>query len=182
MIALTTLLKTTHSAKQVVKSSLPKQFSYVCIDSRKANAHDFFVALKGDNHDSHAYIADVIAKGTKLVVVNKLWFDAHAKNYPTTAFIAVNDTTLALGEIAKLHRSTLATKIIAIGGSNGKTSTKELLYSVLSTQYNTLKTEGNLNNHIGVPLTLLRLTAQHEYAVLEVGCNHFDEITYLCQY
>jgi UDP-N-acetylmuramoyl-tripeptide--D-alanyl-D-alanine ligase len=94
--------------------------------------------------------------------------------------IAGTDTTLALGEIACEHRNTLSVKVIAIGGSNGKTSTKELLYYVLSTQYNTLKTEGNLNNHIGVPLTLLRLTAQHEYAVLEVGCNHFDEITYLC--
>ncbi|MBC7411355.1 MAG: UDP-N-acetylmuramoyl-tripeptide--D-alanyl-D-alanine ligase [Bacteroidia bacterium] len=180
MIAITTLLKIKYERKQLVKSFLPKYLTAVCIDSRKANEHCFFVALKGDNHDSHNFIPDVIAKGCTVLIVSIQWFNLNATKYQTTAFIAVKDTTLALGQIAQQHRATLPVKIIAIGGSNGKTSTKELLYSVLSTQYNTLKTEGNLNNHIGVPLTLLRLTKQHEYAVLEVGCNHFDEITYLC--
>jgi UDP-N-acetylmuramoyl-tripeptide--D-alanyl-D-alanine ligase len=180
MILLKTLTAIAHTRKQIIKTSVPKQFNYVCIDSRKANAHDFFVALKGDNHDSHNFINDVITKGCTLIVVSNEWFNANVKQYPNTSFIAVTDTTLALGEIAQQHRATLPVTVIAIGGSNGKTSTKELLFSVLSTQYNTLKTEGNLNNHIGVPLTLLRLTKQHEYAVLEVGCNHFNEIMYLC--
>ena len=102
-------------------------------------------------------------------------------NHFTSAYILVNDVLTALQALANHHRQTLNTPIIALTGSNGKTTTKELIYSVLSTQYNTLATQGNLNNHIGVPLTLLKLRPDHQIGIIEMGANHQGEIAQLCQ-
>ena len=99
----------------------------------------------------------VFESGAKLAIVNKKWFDANHKAFVNKNFVVVNETVLGLGSLANVHRERLKTKVIAVGGSNGKTSTKEMLHAALSTKYNTLKTDGNFNNHIGVPLTLLRL-------------------------
>ena len=91
------------------------------------------------------------------------------------------DVLICLQELASLHRSKLACNLIAITGSNGKTTSKELISSVLRKKYNVLSTEGNLNNHIGVPLTLLKLNKSHQFAVIEMGANHLKEIELLCE-
>lgn len=180
MILLSDVLKLKSTNNQVEKN-LRKSFNYVSIDSRKANKDDIFIAIKGENNDAHEYLKDVFEKGTELAIVADYWYKENAESFKDKNLIVVKDTTLALGELAHIHRKRLKTKIVAVGGSNGKTSTKEMLHAVLSKKYNTFKTEGNFNNHIGVPLTLLRLEKSHKWCVLEVGCNHFDEIKYLCE-
>jgi UDP-N-acetylmuramoyl-tripeptide--D-alanyl-D-alanine ligase len=156
-------------------------FSSVEIDSRKIDKKQIFFAIKGESTDGHKYIEDVFKKGIKLAVVEKKWFAKNKSKYKKSSFIVVADTIVSLGELAKKHLEKLNIPILCIGGSNGKTTTKDLVACVLSQKYNVLKTEGNFNNHIGLPLTLLRLTDKHNFAVLEVGCNHFGEIKYLCE-
>ncbi len=156
-------------------------FSSVEIDSRRVKNTEIFFAIKGDNTDGHKYLQDVFKKGVKLAVVEKKWFLKNKKDFKKSSFIVVADTVLSLGALAKNHLQKFNIPVICIGGSNGKTTTKDLVTSVLSQKYNVLKTEGNFNNHIGLPLTLLRLNKLHNFAVLEVGCNHFGEIKYLCE-
>jgi UDP-N-acetylmuramoyl-tripeptide--D-alanyl-D-alanine ligase len=151
------------------------------IDSRRINKSQIFFAIKGDNTDGHIYLKDVFKKGVKLAVVEKKWFLKNKKDFKKSSFIVVADTILSLGALAKNHLEKFNIPVLCIGGSNGKTTTKDLVSSVLSQKYSVLKTEGNFNNHIGLPLTLLRLNESHNFAVLEVGCNHFGEIKYLCQ-
>lgn len=158
-----------------------KNFASVEIDSRRIDKNQIFFAIKGDNTDGHKYIDDVFKKGIKLAVVEKKWFTKNKNKYKKSSFIVVADTILSLGEFAKKHLERFDIPVLCIGGSNGKTTTKDLIACVLSQKYNVLKTEGNFNNHIGLPLTLLRLTDKHNFAVLEVGCNHFGEIKYLCE-
>lgn len=167
--------------QSVVSNFRRKGFNYICTDSRKANKDDLFVALKGENHDAHDYLKQVFDLGAAVALVNKDWLEKNLTKFPKRNFIAVNDTTLALGELANIHKKRHKIKTICVGGSNGKTTTKELIAAVLSKKFNVLKTEGNFNNHIGVPLTLLRITEKHTFGVIEIGCNHFDEISYLCK-
>lgn len=180
MIILEDILKIEGAQLQGPKLS-KKQFKYVCIDSRKANKDEIFIALKGEKHDAHNFLPEVLKGETKLYMVHKEWYETNKHQYLKHNFITVPDTTLALGRLAHYHKRRLKTKTIAIGGSNGKTTTKELIAAVLSKKFNVLFTAGNLNNHIGVPLTLLRLNEKHSFCVLEVGCNHFNEIKYLCE-
>ena len=180
MIILEDILKIEGAQLQGAKL-LKRQFKYVCIDSRKANKDEIFIALKGEKHDAHNFLPEVLKGETKLYMVHKDWYLANKQNYPKHSFLTVPDTTIALGRLAHYHKKRLKTKTIAIGGSNGKTTTKELIAAVLSKKFNVLFTAGNLNNHIGVPLTLLRLNEKHSFCVLEVGCNHFNEIKYLCE-
>jgi len=151
------------------------------IDSRRIKDTQIFFAIKGDNTDGHKYLKDVFKKGVKLAVVEKKWFLKNKKDFKKSSFIVVADTILFLGAFAKKHLEKFNIPVLCIGGSNGKTTTKDLVSCVLSQKYNVLKTEGNFNNHIGLPLTLLRLNEKHDFAVLEVGCNHFGEIKYLCE-
>ncbi|MBS1495010.1 MAG: UDP-N-acetylmuramoyl-tripeptide--D-alanyl-D-alanine ligase [Bacteroidetes bacterium] len=151
------------------------------IDSRRIKENQIFFAIKGENTDGHKYLKDVFKKGVKLAVVEKKWFLKNKKDFVNSSFIVVADTILSLGAFAQKHREKFGIPVLCIGGSNGKTTTKDLVASVLSQKYNVLKTEGNFNNHIGLPLTLLRLNDKHNFAVLEVGCNHFGEIKYLCE-
>lgn len=151
------------------------------IDSRRIKDTQVFFAIKGDNTDGHKYLKDVFKKGVKLAVVEKKWFLKNKKDFKKSSFIVVEDTVLFLGAFAKKHLEKFKIPVLCIGGSNGKTTTKDLVSCVLSQTYNVLKTEGNFNNHIGLPLTLLRLNDKHDFAVLEVGCNHFGEIKYLCE-
>lgn len=151
------------------------------IDSRRIKDTQIFFAIKGDNTDGHKYLKDVFKKGVKLAVVEKKWFLKNKKDFKKSSFIVVADTILFLGAFAKKHLEKFRISVLCIGGSNGKTTTKDLVSCVLSQKYNVLKTEGNFNNHIGLPLTLLRLNDKHDFAVLEVGCNHFGEIKYLCE-
>lgn len=151
------------------------------IDSRRIKQTQVFFAIKGDNTDGHKYLKDVFKKGVKLAVVEKKWFLKNKKDFKKSSFIVVEDTILSLGALAKNHLQKFKIPVLCIGGSNGKTTTKDLVACVLSQKYSVLKTEGNFNNHIGLPLTLLRLNHTHNFAVLEVGCNHFGEIKYLCE-
>jgi UDP-N-acetylmuramoyl-tripeptide--D-alanyl-D-alanine ligase len=151
-------------------------FSSVGTDSRHITKGQLFVALKGDNFDGHDYAAQAIAQGASAVLVS----DA-ALNVASA--LLVNDTCLALGQLAAYWRSKFDIPVAAITGSNGKTTVKEMLASILRSacqeSNEVLATVGNLNNHIGLPLTLLKLNAQHRYAVVEMGMNHSGEISYL---
>ena len=144
----------------------------VSTDTRNLPKGCLFIALKGERFDGNAYAQEALNNGAAFAMVD----DQQQKG---DRFLQVPNCLLALQELAAYHRKTLTTKIIAITGSNGKTTTKELMHSVLSQQFNTLCTEGNLNNHIGVPLTLLRLTSKTAIAVVEMGANHIGEIALL---
>src|SRR5699024_9325224 len=122
------------------------------------------------------YAEEAINKGALLAVIDE---EEHHK-FPGKMML-VNNTLESLQKLARYHRNQLKTQIIALTGSNGKTTTKELISSVLSEKFNTLATAGNLNNHIGVPLTLLSLTPETEMAVVEMGANHPGEINALCE-
>ncbi|WP_116496840.1 UDP-N-acetylmuramoyl-tripeptide--D-alanyl-D-alanine ligase [Balneicella halophila] len=150
------------------------QHPTVCTDTRKAKIGSIFFALKGENFDANYFAKDAIKKGCELAVVD----DQSA--VLSEQYILVDDVLETLQNLANFHRQYCNTKIIGITGTNGKTTTKELIKSVLETTYDTLATEGNLNNHIGVPLTLLRLTPATEIAVIEMGANHRHEIAELC--
>ncbi|MBC2710345.1 MAG: UDP-N-acetylmuramoyl-tripeptide--D-alanyl-D-alanine ligase [Desulfosarcina sp.] len=157
-------------------------FAGIGIDSRTIGPDRLFVAIAGESHDGHRFVADVLDRGVKGVVVA----DGQVANMPTDrmaagsiACVAVADTTQALGALARFNRNRGSLKVLAITGSNGKTSTRMLMDPVISKKFETLSSSGNLNNHIGLPLTLFRLTPAHRAAVLELGMNHAGEITHL---
>jgi len=154
----------------------------ISIDSRTVKAGEFFFAVRGDQFDGHNFISKAIETGATGIVVERRWAEVNASmmvsiNIPR---LIVENTIQALGQLAKIYRRKFDIPVIAIGGSNGKTTTKEMIRDVLETKYHVLCTEGNLNNHIGVPQTLFRLEKKHEVAVIEVGTNHPGEIDYLC--
>jgi len=157
-----------------------KNFFGVSIDSRDIGKNYIFVAIKGENTDGHNYLTNVFKKGIAAAVVNESWYTKNKSKFKNEVFFVVKDTVKALGELAKIHLSRFKTPVLFVGGSNGKTTTKDLIAAVLEIGYNVLKNEGNLNNHIGLPLTLLKLDSYHNFCVLEAGSNHFDEIKYLC--
>jgi UDP-N-acetylmuramoyl-tripeptide--D-alanyl-D-alanine ligase len=147
----------------------------ITTDTRKLEKGSIFFALKGDNFDANLFAQNAIEGGCAYVIV-----DDETKSNGKTVFL-VENVLEALQQLAKYHRQQLKFPIIGITGSNGKTTNKELIYAVLSKKYNTYATKGNLNNHIGVPLTLLALTHQHEIAIIEMGANHQGEIAMLCE-
>ena len=178
----------------------------VCTDSRACQAGNLFVCLKGENFDGNDYAEKAVEMGAKYVLTSrkdllitdeplnrrideslncgnddssKRLNDSTTKQIGQSPYIYVEDTLLALQQLAAHHRQVLGTPIVGITGTNGKTTTKELVSAVLSKKYNVLYTLGNFNNHIGVPLTLLRLTPQHNMAVIEMGANHPGEIALL---
>lgn len=181
MLKIKDLIRVEHISEINILKSGVKNFSGVSIDSRIVKKNEIFFAIKGENTDGHNYLADVFKKGVSTAVVNEDWYIKSGKKFKGKNFLTVKDTTTALGEFAKIHKSNFDIPVLCIGGSNGKTTTKDLTAAVLSQKYKVLKTEGNFNNHIGLPLTLLRLKKSHEMCVLEVGCNHFGEIKYLCE-
>ncbi len=160
-----------------------KVFKGVSIDSRKCRKHEIFAAIKGERFDGHNFIREIFKNGVTAALVSKQWFSQISSNrfFKNKTFIVVNDTTTGLGEIAKIHRSKFIIPFLAIAGSNGKTSTRDIIAHVLSKKYKVLKTEANFNNAIGVPLTLFRLNKTHQLCVIELGTNHFGEIAYLCR-
>lgn len=155
--------------------SLFLECSSVSTDTRKIEKNSLFVALKGDNFDANTLAKEALEKGAKYVVIDNPTYLIDNRT------LLVKDSLVALQELAKHHRTFLGLPIIALTGSNGKTTTKELIHAVLSKKYNTLATIGNLNNHIGVPLTLLRFTKETEIGIVEMGANHQKEIEFLCQ-
>ena len=152
------------------------RFASVSIDSRTIGENDLFVAVKGETHDGHAFLEDVVAKGCRGIVLAREKKEAAAGFPETVVRVLVPDTIRALGDLAAFHRGRFSIPVTAITGSNGKTTTKEMTASVMARKFKTLKTEGNLNNHFGLPLTLFRLDGSHGAAVVELGMNHPGEI------
>ena len=148
----------------------------VVTDSRKLTQDCFFVALRGQNFDGNQFAEAAIEKGAKYALVDRPEIAKKNKR-----LILVEDTLQSLQELARYHRKTLKARIIALTGSNGKTTTKELIKSVLARKFNTKATQGNFNNHIGVPLTLLNFDENTEIGIVEMGANHQKEIDFLCQ-
>lgn len=149
--------------------------SGVSIDTRTISPGCLFFALRGPNFDANQYAAQAIAKGASHAIID------NKKYKKSDKYIVVKDALTTLQELSKYHRSRLKIPVLGITGSNGKTTTKELVSSVLSQQYKVLATRGNLNNHIGVPLTLLSILPSHEIAIIEMGTNNFGEIAFLAQ-
>ena len=147
-----------------------KECGKVTTDSRVCPVGSIFIALKGESFNGNAFVRQALEKGCRYAVVDEPEY-ADAPNV-----FLVDDCLKTLQMLAREHRRTLGTPVIGITGTNGKTTTKELIATVLQTRYNVLYTQGNLNNHIGVPLTLLNLTEEHEIAVVEMGANHPGEI------
>jgi UDP-N-acetylmuramoyl-tripeptide--D-alanyl-D-alanine ligase len=145
----------------------------VSTDTRKIEKGAIFFALKGPNFNANAFVDEALAKGALLVVIDDPIFVREGKT------ILVDDSLLALQELAKYHRSQLKIPVIGLTGSNGKTTTKELIAAVLSKKFKTFATQGNLNNHIGVPLSILSIDDSIEIAVIEMGANHVGEIALL---
>ena len=155
----------------------------VSIDSRTTQAGDLFIAIRGEKFDAHDFITRAIGSGAAMVMVDRKWADSNGTMLVSIAVprLVVEDTIVALGELAAFYRAKFRIPILAVAGSNGKTTTKNMITAVLATKYNVLSTEGNLNNHIGVPQTLFRLSENHEVGVVEIGTNHFGELEYLCR-
>lgn len=159
-------------------------FSGISIDSRTVTPGDLFVAIRGERHDGHAFLADVRKKGVSgLVVAEGKIPDLPVRNWVETGMFcaAVPETTSALGALAAFHRERAGVRVVAITGSNGKTTTRAMTAAVIERRHRTLATQGNLNNEIGLPLTLFRLDAEHEWAVVELGMNHAGEIRRLAR-
>lgn len=154
--------------------NLFQQYPLVTTDSRNCPEGSLFFALKGDRFDGNQFVSQALENGASFAVADN-------PNLPKNdRIILVEDALKALQELANYHRKQMPAKVIGITGTNGKTTTKELISNALSAQYATLFTQGNLNNHIGVPLTLLRLQSKHQFAVIEMGANHPGEIKDLC--
>jgi len=147
----------------------------VSIDSRAITDGCMFIALKGPSFNGNAFAQQAIEGGARYAIVDEIEYVDEARN-----IFLVENGLLFLQQLAHYHRMQFDIPYIGITGSNGKTSTKELVAAVLSEKYNVLATVGNLNNHIGVPLTLLKVNASHEIAVIEMGANHFGDIKELC--
>jgi UDP-N-acetylmuramoyl-tripeptide--D-alanyl-D-alanine ligase len=145
-------------------------------DSRTLQSGDLFVALRGDNFDGHRFVENAAKRGAAGVLVEHNW---RGNVQPSLAVIRVDDTLTAYQKIAAGYRHSLPVKVIAITGSNGKTSTKDFLAAVLGRRFRVTKTEGNFNNHVGLPRTMLEATSEDEIAVWEIGMNHPGEIAAL---
>jgi len=153
-----------------------QQFPSIQTDSRKLQKDDFFFALKGPNFNGNHFARQALDLGAAYVVADE------KLNFEDKRIIEVADALETLQQLAKHHRQQFQIPFIAITGSNGKTTTKELLNEVLSTTFKTYTTKGNLNNHIGIPLTILKIKRDAEIAVVEMGANHLNEIAGYCDY
>ncbi len=149
-------------------------------DTRSLKKGEAFIAIRGDNFDGHDFIGDAATAGASVAIVGLDWYRLNSYKKIGIPGLVVHDTLAAYGVIARIHRENFTIPIVAIAGSNGKTTTKDRAAAVLAKKYNVLKTSGNLNNLIGVPATLLNLTKQHEAAVIEIGTNSPGEIAKLC--
>lgn len=154
---------------------LYRRFPNICTDTREIIPDSIFFCLKGESFDGNAFAMTAIQKGAAFVVTE----NGHLENHPKC--ICVDDSLKTLQQLSLHHRKQLSIPVIGITGTNGKTTTKELIVAVLQKKYKVAYTKGNLNNHIGVPLTLLSIRDTDEVAVVEMGANHIDEIAQLCR-
>ncbi|TLP78775.1 UDP-N-acetylmuramoyl-tripeptide--D-alanyl-D-alanine ligase [Maribacter sp. ACAM166] len=151
------------------------KFPSVSTDTRKIVENDIFFALKGENFNGNTYAKQALKYGASHVIIDQ------EEYYINDKTILVDDSLAMLQKLGNYHRNFCKAKIVSLTGSNGKTTTKELIHSVLASTYNTIATKGNLNNHIGVPLTLLSIELDTEIAIVEMGANHVHEIQFLCE-
>jgi UDP-N-acetylmuramoyl-tripeptide--D-alanyl-D-alanine ligase len=167
---------------QLLTGDLSHHFAKLSIDSRTISKDEMFIAIAGERHDGHHFLKAAVQSGARGLIVNKKSCD-HLKldKLPKDDIVcvAVDDTTKALADLALFHRRRCRASIIAITGSNGKTTTRKITSAIVAQKYTLLSTKGNYNNHIGLPLTLLGLTPAHEWAVIELGMNHPGEIRQL---
>ncbi|MGB1247496.1 MAG: UDP-N-acetylmuramoyl-tripeptide--D-alanyl-D-alanine ligase [Chitinophagales bacterium] len=148
----------------------------ICTDTRKIEKGNLFFALKGGNFNGNKFAKKALDDGASFAIIDEIEYKEDDR------FILVEEVLTALQQLATYHRDQLDIPIIAITGTNGKTTTKELLHAVLSTTFETYATAGNFNNHIGVPLSLLSIKKEHEIAIIEMGANHTKEIEAYCQW
>ncbi|MBC7420454.1 MAG: UDP-N-acetylmuramoyl-tripeptide--D-alanyl-D-alanine ligase [Bdellovibrio sp.] len=161
-----------------ILSSVETDFSEIGTDTRQDLTAQIFIALKGDHYDAHLYLDQAVVKGAKALIVHEL--PAHFENLKTkVSIILVNDTLIALQKFARGYRKALPVKVLGITGSNGKTTTKEFTAQILGAYRKTHYSHGSFNNHWGVPITLLKMPMDTEFAVIEMGMNHAGEITEL---
>lgn len=166
----------------LLSGSQTVSFKAISTDSRTIEEGDIFLALKGKNYDGHNFAEAAFKKGAYgLLIQMEYWKCMKEAIPPHVVTIGVSDTLKALGDIAAFERKRHPIRVVAITGSNGKTTVKEMTSSILDRQYRVLKTLGNFNNLVGLPLTLLKLTPTHEIGVLEMGMNHFGEIRRLTE-
>jgi UDP-N-acetylmuramoyl-tripeptide--D-alanyl-D-alanine ligase len=161
---------------ELLNGSAEVLITRVVTDSRQVQVGDLFVAIVGEKFDAHDYFVEVARKGAVAAVVARSKAGQASSLAQAVGLIAVDDTRVALGKLAARYRHDFNVPVVAIAGSNGKTTTKELLASVLRQKFNTLWSEASFNNDIGVPLTLLKLDRNHRAAVIEVGTNHPGEL------
>lgn len=147
----------------------------ICTDTRTITSGCLFFALKGENFDANTFAEEALKQGAAFCIIDNADYQLNEQ------CILVEDVLTALQELAKYHRSQLSIPVIGLTGSNGKTTTKELVNAVLAQKYKTFATKGNLNNHIGVPLSLLSIQDDTQIAVIEMGANHQQEIAFLCE-
>jgi UDP-N-acetylmuramoyl-tripeptide--D-alanyl-D-alanine ligase len=152
----------------------------VCTDTRKIEQKSIFFALKGENFNGNKFASDALKKGCSYAVVDEKWAIENTNNVQSQ-IILVDDVLQSLQKLAKFHRNFLGSKVIGLTGSNGKTTTKELLQAVLNKKFKTFATPGNFNNHIGLPLTILQTPHDTEYLILEMGDNQPGDIQELCE-
>lgn len=166
---------------KLLSGNMEEILTGVSTDTRKIKKGELFLAIKGGKFDGHSFILDAVSKGAGGVLVQEGGITNENFKLPDISFISVNDSVKALGDIGNFHRSRFNIPIIGITGSNGKTTVKEMIGSILNKKFNTLKNFGTENNNIGVPLTLMRLNSEHNIAVLEMGTNHLGEIRRLSE-
>lgn len=162
----------------LAKGPSEASFTRVTTDSRQAQAGDLFIALRGERFDGHDYLAEVAQKGVSVVVIER---QRQPADWPGCSVVTVDDTRRALGRLATVYRKDFSLPVVAVAGSNGKTTTKDLIAAVLGQKLLTLRSAASFNNDIGVPLTLLQLEKAHQAAVLEVGTNHPGELAPLVE-
>ncbi len=170
-----------HSAGYLRAANLDRlgarTFPGISTDTRTLAKGELFVALRGEQYDGNKFVAQAFKQGARCAVVDDR---ADTASFAGEPYVVVKDTTAAFGRLANIYRRRFSIPVLAVAGSNGKTTSKEMIASVLATTYDVLSTSGNLNNQIGVPQTIFRLRKSHEVAVVEVGTNHFGELKYLC--
>ena len=178
-MTLSNIIEACHGTYHGPQERLSAVAEGVVIDSRKVDEGFVFIATKGERVDGHSFVRQVMEKGALCVVAQHA---LHQEDFGPDAeicYIQVTDSFQALKDIAAFYRRQLSIPVIGITGSVGKTSTKEMIAGVLSAKYRVLKTEGNLNNEIGLPLTILSIRGQHEVAVVEMGISDFGEMSRL---
>lgn len=173
MFELTEIVKATNA--KLIRRSNFNYFKGVSTDSRTIKSGEIFLALVGDKFDGHNFVGETIKRGAKAIIISKQVKCIKQR----INILIVKNTTVALGKLAKYHRKKHDIPLIAITGSTGKTTTKDIISHILSTKYKVIKNFGTHNNQIGVPQTIFNINNKHDICVLELGTNHFGEISYL---